>query len=94
MTLEHASESYREVGWRALTTLYHNFFTGLILSLSAREGHDVVGDWSFNLFRRQHHDKFLSSFDKLGLTGLPDAVASARYHYLSNRIGGVDVEYV
>ena len=94
MTLEHASESSREAGWQALGMLYHNFFSGLILSLSSREGHDVVGDWSFNLFRRQHHEKFLSSFDKLGLTGLPHAVAAARYHFLSNRIGGVAVEYV
>ncbi len=94
MTSEHASESSREAGWQALETLYHNFFSGLILSLSSREGHDVVGDWSFNLFRRQHHEKFLSSFDKLGLTELPHAVAAARYHYLSNRIGGVGVEYV
>mgnify|MGYP001387359590 CR=1 FL=1 len=94
MTLEHASESYPEAGWQALATLYRNFFTGLILSLSAREGHDVVGDWSFNLSRRQHQEKFLLSFDKPGLTGLPHAVASARYHYLSRRIGGVDGENV
>src|SRR3712207_8078819 len=31
---------------------------------------------------------------KLGLEGLPHAVAAAQYHYLSNRIGGVSVEYV
>jgi hypothetical protein len=31
---------------------------------------------------------------KLGLGGLPHAVACAQYHYLSNRVGGVKVEYV
>jgi len=84
----------REAGWQALGLLYHNFFTGLILSVASRAGHDLVGEWTYNLFRRQHTEKFLSSFEKLGLTGLPDAVAAARYHYLANRIGGVDVEYV
>lgn len=84
----------REAGWRALGTLYHNFYTGLILTVSSRAGADVAGEWTFNLFRRQHTEKFLASFDKLGLTGLPHAVAAARYHFLSNRIGGVEVEYV
>ena len=94
MTLEHEPESSREAGWQALGKLYQNFFSGLILSLSSREGRDVVGDWSFNLFRRQHHEKFLYSFEKLGLTGLPHAIAAARYHFFSNRIGDVEVEYV
>ena len=31
---------------------------------------------------------------KLGLAGLPHAVACAQYHYLSNQVGGVKVEYV
>ena len=48
----------------------------------------------FRLFRQQHEDKFLSSFAKLGLDGLPHAVACARYHVLSNGIGGVAVEYM
>jgi hypothetical protein len=48
----------------------------------------------FRVFRHQHHEKFLSSFDKLGLTGMPDAVACAAYHYLSNSIGGVAVEFM
>ena len=84
----------QERAWKALASLYHNFFTGLILSISSRAGHDVAGQWSFNLFRRQHHANFLSSFEKLGVAGLPHAVAAARYHYFSNRIGSVDVEYM
>src|ERR1700756_3635788 len=31
---------------------------------------------------------------KLGLADLPHAVACAQYHYLSNQVGGVKVEYV
>jgi hypothetical protein len=48
----------------------------------------------FRVFRHQHREKFLSSFDKLGLDGLPPAVACAAYHYLSNALGGVSVEFM
>ncbi len=74
--------------------LHHAYLLGLQLMVSTRKGPGVVGDWMFRLFRRQHLDKFLSSFDKLGLNGLPHAVACARYHVLSNDMGGVGVEYM
>lgn len=74
--------------------LHHAYLLGLQLMISTRKGPAVMGDWMFRLFRRQHLDKFLASFDKLGLTGLPHAVACARYHVLSNNMGGVGVEYM
>ena len=83
-----------EAGWQALAHLYHSFFTGLVLHVTLKLGAEAAGDWSFRYFRRQHLEKFLSSFEKLGNAGLPDAVAAARYHYFSNRIGGVEVEYM
>lgn len=79
---------------RAQERLHHAYLLGLQLMVSTRLGPAVTGDWMFRLFRRQHLQKFLSSFDKLGLTGLPHAVACARYHVLSNDIGGVAVEYM
>ena len=78
----------------AQAELHHQYLLGLELMVATREGADVVGDWMFRLFRRQHEDKFLSSFRKLGLDGLPDAVACAKYHVLSNGVGGVAVEYM
>jgi len=62
--------------------------------VAVEQGKDVVGEWIFRLFRRQHEDKFLASFEKLGLSDLPDAVAAAKYHVLSNSVGGVRVEYM
>ena len=79
---------------KAQADLHHAYLLGLQLMVSTQEGAAVVGDWMFRLFRRQHEDKFLSSFEKLGLAGLPDAVACAKYHVLSNGIGGVPVEYM
>jgi hypothetical protein len=74
--------------------LHHAYFLGLQLMISSRKGPTVMGDWTFRLFRKQHEEKFLSSFEKLGLHGLPDAVACARYHVLANNMGGVAVEFM
>ena len=78
----------------AQARLHHAYLLGLQLMVSTRRDPPVIGEWMFRLFRRQHHEKFLSSFGKLGLSGLPHAVACARYHVLSNAIGGVDVQYM
>jgi hypothetical protein len=79
---------------KAAAGLYHAYFTGLILTLVTRRSAQDAAEWVFRIFRHQHHEKFLSSFDKLGLRDMPDAVACAAYHYLSNSIGGVAVEFM
>lgn len=79
---------------RAQAHLHHAYLLGLQLMVSTNQPNKTVGDWMFKLFRRQHLDKFLSSFEKLGLSELPDAVACAKYHVLSNNLGGVGVEYM
>ncbi|MCA8900954.1 MAG: hypothetical protein KDA53_06845 [Hyphomonas sp.] len=86
------SEDFRAIAAQA--ELHHQYLLGLELMVATREGPDVVGDWMFRLFRRQHEEKFLSSFEKLGLAGQPHAVACAKYHVLSNGMGGVKVEYM
>ena len=78
----------------AQADIHHQYLLGLQLMVAVNDGRDVIGEWMFRLFRRQHEEKFLSSFEKLGLQGLPDAVACARYHVLSNSMGGVPVEYM
>ena len=62
--------------------------------VAVEESKKTVYDWMFRLFRRQHEEKFLSSFAKLGLSEEPHAVACAKYHALSNSMGGVSVEYM
>lgn len=89
-----SGQSLRHAAIDAQAHLHHAYLIGLQLMVSSREGATVVGDWMFRLFRRQHHEKFLSSFAKLGLRELPHALACARYHVLSNAIGGVAVEYM
>lgn len=74
--------------------LHHQYFLGLQLMVAVEESKQTVFDWMFRLFRRQHEAKFLSSFEKLGLSDDPHAVACAKYHVLSNNMGGVGVEYM
>ncbi len=88
------SSSHPDRRLEAVATLYHAYFTGLILTLVTRRPNGDAARWMEALFRHQHEQKFLSSFQKLGLDGMPHARAAAAYHYLSNRIGGVDVEYM
>ncbi len=74
--------------------MHHSYLLGLQLMVATNKESAIVGDWMFRLFRRQHQEKFLSSFEKLGLVGMSDAVACAKYHVMSNNIGGVPVEYI
>ncbi|MFT3799681.1 MAG: hypothetical protein QM766_00545 [Burkholderiaceae bacterium] len=80
--------------WAAVAHLYNALFTGLVMTVVTRRSAREAAELVFRIFRRQHHERFLPGLDKLGLRGLPPAVAAGRYHYLSNAIGGVRVEYV
>ena len=80
--------------WRGVADLYHACFTGLILTVVTRRGTSDAAEFVFRVFRRQQQERFLPGLDKLGLSHLPPAVAAAQYHYLSNWIGGVRVEYM
>ena len=81
-------------GYRAVETIYHAYLTGLILMVVSRRGGSDAAELVFRLFRRQQLEKFLPGLEKLGLVSLPHAVACAQYHYLSNDLGGVRVEYM
>ena len=80
--------------WRAVADLYHAYFTGLILTVVTRRGTADAAEFVFRVFRLQQQERFLPGLVKLGIDHLPPAVAAAQYHYLSNWIGGVHVEYM
>jgi hypothetical protein len=80
--------------WRAVADWYHGFFPDLVLRTVVQRGAGDAAKLVFRTFRTQHLRRFLPGLEKLGLTGLPHAVAAAQYHYLSNRIGRVSVEYM
>jgi len=80
--------------YAAIERIYHSYLTGLILRLASQAGTERAADVVFRAFRRQQLARFLPGLKKLGLERLPHAVACAQYHYLSNQVGGVKVEYV
>jgi hypothetical protein len=79
---------------RSVAELYHATFTGLTLTVVTRRSTRESAEFMFRVFRRQQQERFLPGLRKLGLDHLPPAVAAAQYHYLSNWIGGVHVEYM
>jgi len=81
-------------GYKAVAKLYNALMTGVVLTLVSQRGNGPARDFVKAHFRRQHLEKFLPGLKKLGLDGLPDAVACAQYHYFSNALGGVKTEYV
>ena len=83
-----------QAGYRAVSKLYNALMTGLVLTLVSTRGADAARRFVFTHFRRQHLEKFRDGLTKLGLDGLPHAVACAQYHYFSNALGGVKTEYV
>ncbi|MFV0308158.1 MAG: hypothetical protein ACK5OX_10500, partial [Desertimonas sp.] len=80
--------------WAALAELYHRYLTGLLLGMVTRLGAVPAAEVVFRVFRNQHLEAFLPGLTKLGLTDDPDAVACAKYHVLSNALGGVRVEWI
>ncbi|HZR76750.1 hypothetical protein [Bradyrhizobium sp.] len=92
--MDSAAQEAQWKRWRCVADLYHACFTGLILTVVTRRGTADAAEFVFRVFRRQQQERFLPGLEKLGLKGLPPAVAAAQYHYLSNWIGGVHVEYM
>jgi hypothetical protein len=91
---QDAAQEAQWARWRAVADLYHAYFTGLILTVVTRRGTADAAEFVFRVFRRQQQERFLPGLVKLGIDHLPPAVAAAQYHYLSNWIGGVHVEYM
>ncbi|MGZ9983142.1 hypothetical protein [Bordetella bronchiseptica] len=83
-----------ERAWRAVAEWYHAYFTGIVLSTVTRRGTPRAAELVYEIFCRQRNQRFLAGLEKLGIAHLPPAVAAAQYHYLSNHIGGVAVQYM
>ena len=83
-----------ESGYQAVGQLFHRYLTGLILALVVETGTEKAARVVQGLFRRQQEERFLPGLEKLGLLDESAAVACAKYHYLSNHLGGVSVVFI
>ena len=91
---EGGAQEVQWLKWRGIADLYHADLTGSFVTVVTRRGPSDAAEFVFRVFRRQQQERFLPGLEKLGLSHLPPAVAAAQYHYLSNWIGGVHVEYM
>ncbi|MEQ1889101.1 MAG: hypothetical protein ABL951_07970 [Alphaproteobacteria bacterium] len=94
MTAAKEIEASAHQDYSVVGDMYHHFYVGLLLAIANRAGAVRGAEVVFRAFRRQQQAKFLSGLEKLGLRHLPPAVACAQYHYLSNALGGVKVEWI
>lgn len=92
--MSERSAGSHAAGARAVTEMYHAYFTGIILSTVSRAGRHRAARLTYEVFDRQRAEKFVPGLRKLGIDHLPAAVAAAQYHYLSNHIGGVKVKFI
>ena len=92
MSHSHAPEA-SPAELEASAGLHHQLFTGFILGLAGHHGLARAAEFVERSFSRQHEERFVRGLETLGLSGLPPAVACARYICLSNRAGGLDVHY-
>jgi len=75
-------------------TLAFNIDNGLTLSVIQHHGHEIAEEIQFRVLRSHQKHLFLGGLKKLGLDGeMSDAVRCAKFHVLSNYLGGLRVRY-
>ncbi len=79
-----------------LSKVYGLWSTGLTLSNYGLNGEEVVTQWSYRMIHNHQRGYFLEGLRKLGVDPEkePPAVVAGKYHFLSNGLGGLDMEYV
>jgi hypothetical protein len=75
-------------------TLAFNIDNGLTLSTIQHHGNEIAEEIQFRVLRSHQKHLFLGGLKKLGLDGeMSDAVRCAKFHVLSNYLGGLRVRY-
>ena len=75
--------------------LYLSMCSALELSTLRAHGQSAAATLMFKMLRRHQLEHFLPGLKKLGIDKDPsDAVKSAKYHYFSNILGGLEVEFM
>lgn len=70
-------------------------WSAIQLTILREKGERDLADFKFSILRRHQRSYFLEGLKKLGIDrSLPPAVVAGRYHYLSNMLGGLPMEYV
>ena len=79
-----------ELAWR----IWARQMGGMQIVLLRERGAEALASFKLALLGRHQGEHYLDGLRKLGISDDPPAVAAAKYHYLSNTIGGLRLEYV
>ncbi|MGY4352987.1 hypothetical protein ACVWXM_009504 [Bradyrhizobium sp. GM7.3] len=75
--------------------LWGRTFSGLSAITYREEGEDAVCELYVRVLRQHQTGHYREGLRKLGIRDdEPPAVAAAKYHYLTNAIGGLSMEYI
>lgn len=81
--------------YRLAYNFWTSLWTALTLACLRTHGQDIIAELEFRSLRRHHRKHFLPGLEKLGLMDEPtDAIRCGKYHYFSNSLGGLPMEYV
>jgi hypothetical protein len=70
-------------------------YAALQLTLLRERGEPALTEFKYRILHAHQKAHFLDGLGKLGISrDLPPAVVAGRYHYLSNEVGGLGMEYV
>jgi hypothetical protein len=69
-------------------------FSGLTAVTFREMGEKAVNDLWFRVLTSHQGDRYAEGLRRLGIANDPPAVAAAKYHYFTNMIGGLEMEYV
>lgn len=67
---------------------------GLQMIVMREKGVQALADFKLTVLGGHQETHYLAGLAKLGIDGDTPAVAAAKYHYLSNKIGGLALEYM
>ena len=90
--MDNTADLEREVG--ACSTFHWGIYNGLVGLLTRDRGQSVAIELIKTTMRAEQGARYVEGLQKLGIDlAEPPAVKAAKYHYLSNTIGGLSLEY-
>lgn len=76
------------------TSFLSRTFSGLTAVTFREMGEQAVNDLWFRVLTSHQGERYAEGLRRLGIVDDPPAVAAAKYHYFTNLIGGLDMQYV
>src|SRR5690625_5203402 len=76
------------------TTYFSRMFSALTAITFREKGEGAVNRLWYRALSSHQNDRYEEGLKKLGIDGDPPAVAAAKYHFFTNLIAGLDMEYI